>query len=113
MAGRGFRKGDIVRVRDWAELADEWPADEDGDLLVGHLYFFKEMRRMCGEVSTVKDRIKLSPSYYSLILDDNLEDDELFGWQFPPECLEHYDDSQNAETVCEISPASLSGILLR
>ena len=48
---RDFEVGDVVVIRDWDDMEDEFgPTDSAGDLPVGdHCYFTSGMRYLCGK----------------------------------------------------------------
>lgn len=43
-----FNVGDIVRVREWDDMAREYGVDRDGDINTP-VYFVKRMRPLCGD----------------------------------------------------------------
>lgn len=40
--------GEIVRIREWEDMASEFRVDEDGDISVDGAFFLKSMRGFCG-----------------------------------------------------------------
>lgn len=43
-----IRVGDVLRVREWDDMAQQYRIDSDGDIDMPQGYFFKAMRITCG-----------------------------------------------------------------
>ena len=59
---------DILRVKQFEDMIDEYGVTPSGELKVRHTYFTDSMRRMCGETFTIKsivDNYNGEPRYYS------------------------------------------------
>ncbi len=67
--------GDIVTIREWDDMAEEFGLDGDRDIIISGpvIYFSKEMRKCCGKTKKI---IKRDEKGYTL-------DDE--GWRFSDE----------------------------
>lgn len=75
-----YKVGDKVRVRQWEDMATEFPIDDDGDILVrNNCAFVKQMRHLCGEEYYITDiwdgcyRLNKEGSMWSFT-DEMLED---------------------------------------
>ena len=50
-----FKPGDLVRVRDWEELAAQYGVDPEGDINVGSWrWFLRKQKYLCGNTFIVK-----------------------------------------------------------
>ena len=87
-----FAPGDIVRIKEWGEMADAYRTYEnDIDLGDGKPWFTQPMRRFCGTVCTVT-RIEMIGRYEIVRIDPLEEDDEsIIFWNFCDEMLELVD----------------------
>lgn len=54
--------GDILRVRDWDDMAAEFRLDVDGDIVITpretpglRIWFVRDMRSLCGQTFTVRE----------------------------------------------------------
>lgn len=87
-----FSAGDIVRIREWNEMAAEYGiTDEDIDIGDNKPWFTQPMRRFCGTVCTVKKIETIGR--YELVRIKPLEDDDdsIAFWNFCDEMLELVD----------------------
>lgn len=84
-----FAPGDIVRIKEWGEMADEYEAYDDAiDLGDGKPWFTQAMRRFCGTVCTVT-RIEMIGRCEIVRIDPLEEDDDsIIFWNFCDEMLE-------------------------
>lgn len=74
MSVSDFSVGDIVVVRDWDDMADEFGVDVDGDIM-SRFYFVSEMKWTCGMRCVVA-----SVSDFGQIILDSLDD---YGYRTP------------------------------
>lgn len=84
-----FNVGDIVTIRDWDSMVNEFRLDRDGDIRIPHnneyLYFLSYMRKYCGKQFMVVEAAEddLYGRYYYLDVEDagNIFIDEMFVMQ--------------------------------
>ena len=50
-----FKVGDKVRVRSWESMAKEFGVDNDGNIMLSSLHFWKKMKHLCGTVHTIDE----------------------------------------------------------
>ena len=80
-----FKKGDAVTVRDWDEMAKEYPVEEFG-IRVGGELFSKYMKPLCGKNAIVEE-VREDSSVYLLrpmAVEDMQED---WVWNFTDDML--------------------------
>lgn len=53
---RQFKIGDMVKIKSWEEMVEEFELDEDGDISIrnGYTFFSIEMREFCGNIITIE-----------------------------------------------------------
>lgn len=57
MSKRKFNIGDVCRIREWDDMAEEFGVDEEDDDVIECEYkFIADMRYLCGERFTIKRR---------------------------------------------------------
>ena len=50
-----FRKGDLVRIREWDDMVNSFGLNEDKGIPVNDfLYFVPEMKRFCGRICRIE-----------------------------------------------------------
>ncbi len=64
-----FNGGDMVRIRSWNSMVNEFGLDEEGDIPLVGVWFFKDMREYCGTVQKISDR---SPGNHNLCYLDHM-----------------------------------------
>lgn len=76
-----FNVGDVVRVRQWDDMADEFCVDCDGDILVKEWYFRRDMIDTCGKEAIIA-RVYNSGDWFELSFDDDsLAGYEVYGFE--------------------------------
>ena len=50
-----FSIGDVVIIRDYNDMVEEYGADSDGDIFCDGTYFLDEMKYLCGNAFTISD----------------------------------------------------------
>lgn len=53
-----YKIGDVVRIKEWDTLVDEYGEDAEGDIMCGWIFFIKEMAPLCGKlvhITSVRD----------------------------------------------------------
>lgn len=107
MRDEDIHVGDVLRIRDWDDMASEYSVNMiSGIRLPGGIWFANKMRYLCGEVFTVasvEDRLAI-PDYRSY---ENVEYDKAWGvWTITSDMLEPYpsDTSEDEDfTPCPVS----------
>ena len=88
-----FAPGDIVRIKEWGEMADEYGiTDDDIDLGENKPWFTRPMHDLCGMICTVTAIETVR--HYELVRIKELEDnpvDSPQNWNFCDEMLELVD----------------------
>lgn len=105
--------GDVLRIRDWNDMASEFPVDRDSGIrMPGGIWFANGMKYLCGEAFTVASAggylEKLN--YRSC---ENVEDDNEWGiWAITAEMLEsNLSDTSEDEDFTPISTSDLMEFL--
>lgn len=81
---RQFKSGDIVKIKTWEELTNEFSLDEKGDINISYpLSFLKKMRYLCDEIMVVKN-----------VHPDGTFQEESEGWWISPEMVHLVDKEQ-------------------
>lgn len=91
MKDEEIKIGDLVRVRQWNDMANEFEIDDDGDICIPQkdIFFRGRMKNLCGKVLTVSN-------VYGLGLNGEI----LYGftenisWYLCSEMLEPYTDEE-------------------
>ena len=102
-----FKVGDLVRIREWDEMAEFYGTDAYGDIDVNEdVMFVGDMKCLCGTESTIEsiDSYCDAPRY----LFDN---EKLNKWIITGEMLEHV-QNQNDSYAEEIGSAEFLDIVL-
>lgn len=74
-----YKVGDKVRIRQWEDMAKEFPVDDDGDILVRNdCSFVKQMRHLCGEEYSITS---IESGFYKLNANEDF-------WSFTDEMFE-------------------------
>lgn len=91
--------GDIVRIREWDDMANEFNIDNDGDIRIAKdLYFTKLMKRLCGKVLTVSSMFREEDRKAGFLFSEKI------GWFICSEMLEPYvEEEYNIATDDEIN----------
>lgn len=89
MRDEEIRIGDIVRIREWDDMANEFEIDDDGDLRIAtDLYFTKPMKKLCGKVLTVSNMYKGDNDGICYLFSEKIS------WYVCSEMLEPYIDEE-------------------
>lgn len=72
--------GDVLRVRDWEDMKNEYKIDLDGDLWIpfkdheeaSGIWFVSCMKYMCGQIFTIREK-KDHGSYFTYCSEERLE----------------------------------------
>lgn len=100
MPSRDFNIGDMLRIREWVDMSQEFGEDEYGGIKC-KFYFPTEMGALCGQPFTVRD-IK-DEHYYSVEETEFMDRSEWDGpWSVSSDMLEYMN-----EPTLEIDPQSL------
>ena len=70
--------GDVLRIKEWDDMVDEFEVDGDGDVKIWGrrnvpVWFFYKNKEICGQVFTVKAVEHLPHTYYRS--EENVESD--------------------------------------
>ena len=78
-----FKPGDVVVVRDWDELVEEYGTDDDGDIILpdGNGYMTKRQRKYCLTEHTISS----FDEYGDPLFED--EDEEFGEWYWNIYCF--------------------------
>lgn len=78
-----FKPGDVVVVRDWDELVEEYGTDDDGDIILpdGNGYMTKRQRKYCLTEHTISG----FDEYGDPLFED--EDEEFGDWYWNIYCF--------------------------
>lgn len=89
MKDEEIKIGDLVRVRQWNDMANEFEIDDDGDIYIPQkdTYFIEQMKNLCGKVLTVSN-------VYGLHGEIVYEFTENISWYLCSEMLEPYTDEE-------------------
>lgn len=104
-----FEVGDVLRVKSWEQLADEYPVVW-GDIQMPLCGFNKQMRYMCGREFTVKRIIREGDGFTYLRSEEGLENDDqrpAGHWFVTVLMVEKVDESE----VPEVDPEALLSML--
>lgn len=76
-----FKVGDVVRIRQWDDMLNEYGKDSDGDIVCSHnTIFCSSMKYLCGKIFIIEG------------FDDEqiygLDEADKDGWKIIPEMLE-------------------------
>lgn len=96
-----IRVGDVLRVREWDDMAQQYRIDRDGDIDMPQGYFFKYMRNTCGSqfiIGEIDDE---------LLYPENMEEFPLIkdGYVYYADMLEPYfipDELDDIDNIDEI-----------
>lgn len=80
-----FKPGDVVVVRDWDELVEEYGTDDDGDIILpdGNGYMTKRQRKYCLTEHTISS----FDEYGDPLFEDEDEDEEFGDWYWNIYCF--------------------------
>lgn len=74
-----YEVGDLVRIKTWEKMAQEFGVDEDGDIRTSNkFYFFKSMKQYCEKIYVIKNANYSNGYYYRLEgIDDYTFNDDM------------------------------------
>lgn len=74
-----YKVGDLVRIKTWDKMAQEFGVDEDGDIRTSNkFYFFKSMKQYCEKIYVIKNANYSNGYYYRLEgIDDYTFNDDM------------------------------------
>lgn len=94
--------GDVLRVREWNDMANEFTTDPDGDIWIpfddfddsSGIWFIRSMEYLCGKTFTVES-ITDMPSYYMYCSEEKIEFKNGFCYVITSEMLESLNEPIN------------------
>lgn len=91
-----YVKGDIVVIRDWDDMVEEYGyEDDDEDSINCRFSFTSEMKPLCGEMATV---VRVSPSG-GLDLDFHHRKPGIrYGWNYSTDMVRLYEEDVDYDT---------------
>lgn len=104
MAERVFQVGDVCRIRQWDDMAEEFGGGKDGWAIRCTGSFPKEMRYLCGQRFTIRDINGVSHRSVEGLEDTRPGD---VPWLITSDMLEYDPDEDPAENLDE-TPEDLS-----
>lgn len=75
-----YKVGDLVRIKTWEKMAQEFGVDEDGDIRTSNTFYFnKSMKQYCEKIYVIKNANYYNGYYYRLEgIDDYTFNDDMF-----------------------------------
>ena len=91
-----YVKGDIVVIRDWDDMAEEYGyEDDDEDSINCRFSFTSEMEPLCGEMATV---VRVSPSGGLDLEFHHRKPGIRYGWNYSTDMVRLYEEDVDYET---------------
>lgn len=87
-----FAVGDRVRIREWDDMAEEFGADEDGEIPCAYA-FIESMREFCGQEYTISKVHGRWDGTQRLWFEDAEDEEDDFAWS--SDMCEHVISSPN------------------
>ena len=82
----GFKKDDIVVIRDWDDMADEYGCTRTGSINCA-FSFTPLMKHMCGKIAIIKGTGVGKEVYLDFV---DKEPGEDYSWAFSTDMIRHY-----------------------
>lgn len=109
MKASAFKVGDIVRIRQWDDMVEEFGEEKQTGSIVCERYFTPPMKKFCGKrarLTGVRTQDKNGVATVDLLF---LDDTSTEAWQFSTDMLEPAIDTEG-EDIIDVEPEELQPI---